>query len=376
MDKTRIVELYDAGQSAWLDQISRPLIEKGGLEEMIALGLKGITSNPTIFDKAISKGSDYDQKIKESAAQGLSTFEIYDNLTVKDIQEAADLLSVVYNESNRKDGYVSLEVNPQLAYNTEETIEEAKRLWTKVKRPNLMLKIPATEEGFRAIEEILAQGMNVNATLIFSLEQYKKTAASYMNGLKRFLEIGGQLKNLHSVASVFVSRIDSVIDRFLDEMIIDSSDQEKVNLELLKGKAAVSNSKLIYKEYLDIFSSNQFKSLKQRGANLQRVLWASTSTKSPAYSDIKYVTELIGKNTVNTLPEATFQAFLDHGVANISLDGDILGAKSIVDSLGSLGIDLNQVCQELLEKGVIAFQGSFDSLLQTIDIKEKELCRK
>lgn len=373
MSKTKIVELHEAGQSAWLDYISRPLIETGKLAELISLGLRGITSNPAIFDKAISLSSDYDVKIKELSGSDNSTFEIYDDLTVGDIQDAADILKPVYDQSGRIDGYVSLEVNPKLAYNVEETINEAKRLWEKVKRPNLMLKIPATVQGFKAVEELLALGMNVNATLIFSLAQYRNTALSYIKGLKRFLENGGELNKLHSVASVFVSRVDTLIDGRLDEMITNNSDQEKAKLEYLKGKAAVANSKFIYKEYLDIFSSAEFKELSSKGANQQRVLWASTSTKNPSYSDIKYVSELIGKNTVNTLPEPTFEAFLDHGAVRVSLNDDILEAKAVIDTLRNLDINIDKVCRELLEKGIVAFQSSFDSLLQAIEAKKKEL---
>ena len=333
MGRTKIVELCEIGQSAWLDYISRPLIEQGKLKNLIGVGLRGITSNPTIFDKAISSSSDYDVKIKELSDSGGSSFEIYDDLTVKDIQDAADILRGVYEESKGLDGYVSLEVSPKLAYNTEDTLKEARRLWAKVNRPNLMLKVPATDEGFKAIEELLASGMKVNATLIFSLKQYHDTACAYIKGIRRFSASGRSPESLRSVASVFVSRIDTVVDKQLDEMKACASTQAKVELESLKGKAAVANSELIYEQYSDIFSCDEFKLLSEKGANTQRVLWASTSTKNPAYNDIKYVTELIGKDTVNTLPEPTFKAFLDHGEVKISLSSQASEAKALIARL-------------------------------------------
>lgn len=369
MAKTKIVELHEVGQSAWLDYISRPLIEQGKLKNLIDSGLRGITSNPTIFDKAISGGSDYDIRIRVLADSGSSTFEIYDDLTVKDIQDAADILRPVYEESKGLDGYVSLEVNPKLAYNTEDTVKEARRLWAKVNRPNLMLKIPATGQGFEAIEELLALGMNVNATLIFSLKQYEHTAHSYIKGIKRFSENGGNLSLVRSVASVFVSRIDSLIDKKLDEA-------KAADTEELKGKAAVANSQLIYEQSLNIFSSDEFKLLEDKGANIQRVLWASTSTKNPAYSDIKYVSELIGRDTVNTLPESTFKAFLDHGEARIALSSHAHDAKALIEKLLSLGIDVNKVCEDLLSKGVISFENSFESLLGAIEAKRDKLSQR
>lgn len=367
MTKTTIERLAEAGQSAWLDNINRSMIETGELERLIGLGLRGMTSNPAIFDKSIRLSSDYDKDIEGLCNKGKSIFDIYDDLTVRDVQEAADIFNSVYNETNGLDGYVSLEVSPRLAFKTEETIKDARRLFKKVNRPNVMFKIPATNEGYAAIEELVSEGININATLIFSLEQYAKTAAAYIKGLGRLLQKGRDLGKVHSVASVFVSRI----DRAVDEMISEDS-----SLQSLKGKAAVSNSRLIFQRYLDIFSRKGFKKLKEKGANLQRVLWASTSTKNPGYSDIKYVTELIGRDTVNTLPDNTLQAFLDHGRVEGALGPDIRDAREVLDSLKNSGIDIDSVCAKLLQDGIIAFENSFDSLLSSIEKKAEGLRKK
>ena len=365
-------ELAEFGQSIWLDNINRAMINSGKLKEMLGLGLRGMTSNPTIFDKAISASVNYDEKISELHQQGKSTLEIYDCLTVRDVQEAADILKAVYQETNGLDGYVSLEVNPKLAFDTQRTIEEAKMLHEKVSRSNVMFKVPATKKGFKAIEELTACGINVNATLIFSLEQYAHTAQSYMEGIKRLIENRGDTSKVRSVASVFVSRIDTIVDGLLEEKIAKGKDRQKnIELSLLKGKAAVANSGLIYRKYLDIFSSGEFKKLKDKGANIQRVLWGSTSTKGPGYSDIKYVSELIAKGTVNTMPENTWEAFLGHGRVKEALSADIEDAQKVIDGLKDFDIDIAVVCAKLLRDGVAAFQESFESLLHSIEEKAK-----
>ncbi|MFC1623976.1 transaldolase [Candidatus Omnitrophota bacterium] len=372
MTKTSIERLNEFGQSIWLDNISRSMIQSGKLKDMINSGLKGLTSNPTIFDKAIRSSDDYDKEVQRFSRSGKSTFQIYDDLTVKDIQDAADIFKPVYDMTNRLDGYVSLEVNPKLSYKPKETVEEARRLFRKVNRPNIMLKVPATDAGFAAIEELLAEGININVTLIFSLEQYIKTAYAFLNGIDRLLEYGKDPRRVHSVASVFVSRIDTLIDNVIDKRIAVAKDEnEKDKLESLKGKTAAANSSLIFEKYLEIFSGAKFKRLKEYGANLQRVLWGSTGTKNPAYSDIKYVTELIGKNTINTLPENTIKAFLDHGIVKETLTSDVRSAQDVIDGLNSFGIRIDSVCRKLLENGVIAFEKSFDSLIASIETKEK-----
>ncbi|MBW2260216.1 MAG: transaldolase, partial [Deltaproteobacteria bacterium] len=341
MSSSTIEQLAEFGQSVWLDNISRSIIESGRLQEMIALGVRGVTSNPTIFDNAISDSSDYDEKIRELHKGGKSTFEIYDDLTIRDIQDAADMFKPVYEKTNGLDGYVSLEINPELAYKTQETIEEGRRLHKKVDRPNLMLKVPATEEGFGAIEALLGDGINVNITLIFSLDQYIKTAQAFLGGLNRLLANQGDISRVASVASVFVSRVDTAADKMID-------DAAKHELEPLKGKAAVANCHLIYSKYVEIFSGKAFEELEKKGARVQRVLWGSTGTKNPAYSDIKYVTELIGKNTVNTVPDKTLEAFLDHGVVKEALTAAAEQSKKTVDSLKGFGVDVDTICAKLL----------------------------
>ena len=374
MKKSKIAQLSEFGQSVWLDYISRSLIASGMLRQMIDAGLRGMTSNPTIFDKAISSSDDYDEAIQKLRAEGKSTFEAYDDITVRDIQDAADAFLPVYETTGHLDGYVSLEVNPKLAYSAEETIKEGKKLHRKADRPNLMLKVASTKEGFMAIEELTASGINVNATLIFSLEQYINTASAYINGIKSYISKGGDASRVRSVASVFVSRIDTTVDKVLDEMISRRQDHHTIaKLLSLKGASAVANSQIIYGKFREFFSSDEFKQLQEKGANLQRVLWGSTGTKNPAYSDIKYVTELIGKDTVNTIPENTLEAFLDHGEIEEALTEDTSGARDIIESLNKFGIDVDEICAQLLKDGVIAFEKSFDSLQESIAKKSQEL---
>lgn len=375
MSKTTVEQLGEFGQSIWLDNISRSMIETRKLSEMIAAGLRGMTSNPTIFEKAISGSSDYDAKIRELYNAGKSSFEIYDELTIHDIQDAADLFRPLYDKTNGSDGYVSLEINPQLACDTTATIKEGKRLHKKVNRPNAMFKVPATNEGFGAIEALLGEGINVNVTLIFSLDQYSKAARAFLRGMRRLRDKGGELRKTFSVASFFVSRVDTAVDMMIDDRL-EREKNKAVQEELvsLKGKAAVANAHLIYKEYLMNFSQEAFFSLEKDGAMVQKVLWGSTGTKNPAYSDIKYVTELIAKDTINTLPPHTFEAFRAHGVIKEALTADVREARDIMDSLKKFGIDIDIVCAQLLKDGASAFTKSFESLLNTIECKAKEMC--
>jgi len=365
MPKNAIEQLGELGQSIWLDYISRSLIKSGRLNELIGLGVTGMTSNPTIFDQAIKSGDDYDDQIRELKKAGKSVFEIYDDITVKDIQAAADAFRPIYERTKGLDGYVSLEINPQLAYKTQETIEEGKRLAKKVNRPNVMFKVPATDAGYRAITALLAEGINVNVTLIFSLGQYQKTAAAYLAGIKELLRNKGAARQVRSVASVFVSRVDTVVDALLDKL-----PDTKVAASL-KGKAAKANANVIYCAYARIFAGDEFKQLEKQGASVQRVLWGSTGTKNPAYSDIKYVAELIGKDTVNTVPEKTLEAFLDHGVVEETCIAAGDQAQGVIDALQRLGIDVNDICAQLLTDGVVAFERSFVSLLDAIEKKTK-----
>lgn len=370
MKNTSIKKLAEFGQSIWLDNINRAMIENGKLKANIQLGLRGLTSNPTIFDKAIGGSGDYDRQIAKLSGQNKTVFDIYDDLTIKDIQDAADIFLPVYEETKNLDGYVSLEINPALAFDKQKTIEEGRRLHKKVNRPNLMLKVPSTEQGFEAIEALTASGINVNVTLIFSLRQYIKSALAYLKGLKSFLKEKGDISKVCSVASVFVSRVDTAADDLLERKL--SADNKLVSL---KGKAAVANASLIYKKYLEIFSGKEFEGLEKNSACSQRVLWGSTGTKNPAYSDIKYVAELIGRNTINTVPEGTFEAFLEHGVVKEALTKNIKKAQCIIDDLREIGIDVDKICEELQKKGVVLFENSFKSLLASIGEKMKSLPR-
>lgn len=374
MAETIFEQMSRCGQSVWLDYISRSLIDTGRLQGLVAQGLRGLTSNPTIFDNAVSKSSDYDSRIREFRIAGKKTFEIYDALTVKDIQDAADAFASVYEDTDGLDGYVSLEIDPRLAHDAGATVVEGKRLHRKVDRPNLMLKVPATDAGFAAIPALLADAINVNVTLIFSLDQYVKTAEAYLRGIEDLLKNDGDARKVRSVASVFVSRVDTLTDRLLEDRMKNTEDgSARDAMNRLKGRAAVANAAIIYGRFRTIFSSEKYRSISGRGGNLQRVLWGSTSTKNPEYSDIKYVTELIGRDTVNTIPEDTLAAFMDHGVVEESLPGDIGQAGETVERLGRLGISLGAVCGSLLEDGVRAFQRSFDSLLRAIEQKASEV---
>jgi transaldolase len=365
MSKTIMEQLGKLGQSVWFDYISRSLLRSGRLNELIGLGVTGMTSNPTIFDQAINAGNDYDEQIRELKKAGKSVFEIYDDITIKDIQDAADAFRPIYEQTKGLDGYVSLEINPQLAYKKQETIEEGKRLAKKVNRPNVMFKVPATEEGYGAIQTLLAQGINVNVTLIFSLGQYQKTAAAYLAGIKGLLQNKGNARSVRSVASVFVSRTDTAVDALLDKLPATKAAAS------LKGRAATANANLIYCACARIFAGDEFKQLEKQGATIQRVLWGSTGTKNPAYSDIKYVAELIGKDTVNTVPEKTLEAFLDHGVVKETCVADADGPQQVIAALQKLGIDVDDICAQLLTDGVIAFEKSFLSLLAAIEKKAK-----
>ncbi len=370
MPKTTIQQLAEYGQSAWLDYISRSLLESGKLKNLIAQGLRGMTSNPSIFNQAISSSNDYDTRIVQLKGKGRSTFDIYDALTIADIQDAADQFKPVYAATKGLDGYVSLEINPKIAHKIDEQTKEGLRLFKAVGRPNLMIKVPATDEGFRVVEELIAQGVNVNATLIFSVRQYEKTAEAYLKGLNRRLADQKDLSRLHSVASVFISRIDTVVDELLEERLADENDDaQKKRLQSLRGKAAVANSRMIFERYHELFDGQAFKALKQNGANVQRVLWGSTSTKNPRYNDIKYVTELIAPQTVNTLPEKTLNAFLDHGQVKDAFICPARESQDLLTALGGLGINIDHVCQDLLRDGVVAFEDAFEALLASIEKK-------
>jgi len=369
MANRKLQGLAEFGQSIWLDNISRAMIQNGRLRSLIEAGLKGMTSNPTIFEKSISAGGEYDAIIKKLHNEGRTTFEIYDELTVRDVQDAADMFESVYKETKGLDGYVSLEINPELAMDVEETVKEGRRLYKKVNRPNVMFKVPSTNAGFEAITRLLSEGININATLIFSAEQYVRTAEAYLEGMRRFIKSGGNPADVRSVASVFVSRVDTIVDKMIDERSASLDEEKRKRLRSLRGRAGVANARMIYNKYHEIFSDSDFRVLRDKGVNIQRLLWGSTGTKDPSYSDIKYVTELMGKGTINTLPDKTLEAFLDHGVIEETLPGSIDEANEIVSILKSFGIYIDDICLKLLHDGVKAFQMSFHSLLRTIDEK-------
>ncbi|MEN8113084.1 MAG: transaldolase [Actinomycetota bacterium] len=351
---SRLKELSAAGQSVWLDFIRRDMVMNGDLAALIDEGVTGVTSNPSIFEQAIARSDLYDTAIAASDGTALSVFE---SLAVDDVRGAADALRDVYDSTGRLDGYVSLEVSPTLADDTDGTIADAVRLWERVNRPNLMIKVPATDAGIVAIEELIARGINVNATLMFSLADYDAVANAYVRGAERT----NVPERVASVASFFVSRVDNKVDAALEAIGTDAALS-------LRGVAAVANAKLAYKRYLEIFEGSPFAEARGRGARPQRALWASTSTKNPAYSDVLYIDELVGPNTVNTIPPATIDAFRDHGsVDATALTTDVDGAEAHFAALTDVGIDIDAVTDELQVEGVAAFANAFSDLLAAID---------
>ncbi|MCA0386976.1 MAG: bifunctional transaldolase/phosoglucose isomerase [Bacteroidetes bacterium] len=363
---SKIEKLAELGQSLWLDFISRDYINGGKLAAMIDDGLRGITSNPTIFDKAIAGSNAYDSEIRELLAKGAGTLEIYEQLAIKDIKSACKMMLPVYEKTKRLDGYVSLEVNPKLAYKTKETIEEAVRLYQAVGAPNLMIKVPATKEGIPAVKELVSHGISVNVTLIFSIDSYIETAMAFIEGLEILKANGGDVSKVASVASFFVSRVDSSVDSAL----------EKAGNTSLQGKIAVANAKIAFKEFGKLFSGERWGKLSESGAMPQRVLWASTGTKNPAYSDVLYVDELIGSPTVNTMPPATIDSFLDHGKLEITLDKGVEEAEAQVAALAGAGVDLAAITDKLQTDGVRLFAESFDSLLGSVEKKSLAILRE
>ena len=367
------MELQKLGQSIWYDNIRRALLTSGGLKKLIDEdGLRGMTSNPTIFEKAIAGSTDYNDQLQQLALQGKKAVEIYEDLAIQDIQTAADIFHPVFERTKGLDGYVSLEVSPHLGRDTAATISEAKRLWGRVDRRNVMIKVPGTPEGIPAIEELVAEGLNINITLIFSNDLYKKVCMAYIAGLERRVAGGKPIFGTASVASFFVSRIDTAVDNQLEDRIRNATnDQEKAKLNSLLGKVAIANAKIAYQLFKEIFYGDRFKDLKDKGARVQRPLWASTGTKNPKYSDVYYVESLIGSDTVDTVPPATFDAFRDHGKPALTLETDLDGARQTLKSLADSGIDLNAVTTQLLEDGLRLFNEPYEKLMSTIDEKRE-----
>jgi transaldolase len=364
-----LVELSSFGQSLWLDQIERALFKSGKLQRLIQDdGLRGMTSNPTIFEKAITGSGDYHEQIDRAFREGKTGDEIYEEVVVDDIAHAADLFRPLYDSTNGGDGFVSLEVSPLLAHNTDGTIREAKSLFSRLGRPNVMIKVPATDEGLPAIEELIASGLNINVTLIFSVHRYEEVAEAYIRGLERRAQAGQPIDRIGSVASFFVSRIDTAVDKELDAAEKAETDpQKKQHIHSLRGKAAIANAKMAYASFKKIFESPRFEALKRKGARVQRPLWASTSTKDKSYPDVLYVTELIGPHTVNTMPPATMDAWRDHGKPAANLEKDMDKAPELFDQFKALGIDFNKITDKLTVDGVRSFSASFADLMHAIE---------
>jgi transaldolase len=363
-------ELLRFGQSMWLDYIRRDLITTGKLKKLIEDdGLRGMTSNPAIFEKAIGESSLYDDMLKSLASRpDLDATGRYEQIAIRDIQDVADILRPVYEESNFRDGYVSLEVSPLLALKTQETIEEGRRLWKAVNRENVMIKVPGTAEGLPAIRQLIGEGININVTLLFAQEVYEKVAEAYIAGLEDLAKRGGNLKKMAGVASFFISRIDSLVDSMIDDKLKTTADaQQQSLLKGLKGKVAIANGKLTYQLYQKIFSGPRWDALAAKGAQTQRVLWASTSTKNPAYRDVMYVEELIGPDTVDTMPPATVDAFRDHGKVRNSLTENVPAAQKVMDDLARAGISIKEVTTKLTTDGVKLFADAFNKLLSAVE---------
>ncbi len=366
---SKLYKLYKLGQSIWLDNINRSLIKNGELQRLIDVGIRGVTSNPSIFEKAILGSNDYNESIQKYASEGFTPKMIVEKLMIDDITQACDIFMEIYNSSNGNDGFVSIEVNPLLAYNTDATINAVQEIWQSINRPNLMVKIPATQEGLKAIEESIYNGINVNVTLIFSITRYIEVTNAYIHGLKRRLEDEKDVSQINSVASVFVSRIDTMVDKEIVELI------NQGNPELTKylGKTAVANTRLLYQEFKRIFSGETFIKLKERGAKIQRPLWASTSTKNPIYSPLLYVDELFAPYTVNTLPIQTLEIMLEQSSIENRIENELDDMKKTIEDLRNYDINFDLIFEKLEQEGVKAFESSYLNLISSIEQKIKEL---
>lgn len=365
----RIQQIGALGQAIWFDNISRDLLQSGELANLIDEGLTGVTSNPAIFQKAIAGSSVYDEEISRLAADGKSTLEIYETLAMADVGAAADILRPVYNETHGRDGFVSIEVNPKLANDTDGTVAEARRLYGTLNRPNVMIKVPATDAGLPAITTLIGEGINVNVTLIFAVSMYERVMQAYLDGLRRFQQSGRPLGLVSSVASFFVSRVDSLVDKVLEHRIKDGEG----HLEPLYGLAAVANAKIAYARYREVFQGAEFEELRSVGARVQRPLWASTSSKNPNYPATKYVDPLIGVNTVNTVPPQTLVAIREQAVVGQTIEDGLDHAERVMAELAGIKVDMEWVTACLLDEGVKLFVDAFDKLLADIDTKRSKL---
>ncbi|MBI4191122.1 MAG: transaldolase [Betaproteobacteria bacterium] len=361
--------LAGLGQSVWLDYIRRSLITSGELKRLLDDdGLRGVTSNPAIFEKAITGSTDYADVLDSLRGQNFDAKSAYEQLAISDIRDAADVMRPLYDASHRRDGCVSLEVSPYLARDTQGTLAEARRLWRAVARDNVMIKVPATPEGIPAFEQLIAEGINVNVTLLFSQSAYERVAQAYLIGMKRFAAAGGELDRVASVASFFVSRIDTAIDALISARLKSAADSPQADLlRSVLGKVAIANAKLAYQRYRELFGGARWAALAAKGAQTQRVLWASTGAKNPSYRDVVYVEELIGPDTVNTIPPATFDAFRDHGRVRPSLTEGVESARDTMSRLAQVGISMERVTDKLLDEGLLLFSEAFDKLLSAVD---------
>ncbi len=366
MSRNPLIELKEAGQSVWLDYLSRDIVESGKLGRLIEEdGLSGVTSNPTIFQNAISGSRDYDAAFEKFLEAGMrDEKQLFLSIAMEDIKAASDLLLPTYKSGGGHDGFVSIEVSPDLAHDTEATIKEARDIFTALGRKNVMIKVPATKEGLPAIEQLTSEGVNVNVTLLFSVQRYGEVTEAYIKGIEKRLEDGKPAGEINSVASFFVSRVDTLVDRLLSEA------GDKGKAASLRGRAAVANARLAYQDYKKIFFTERFRALEEKGANKQRLLWGSTSAKDPSYSDVKYVEELIAPNSVNTMPEDTIDAFRDHGNARVSIEDDLDGCGRLFEELREAGIDIEEAASELEKDGVKKFADSYFALLEEIGRKK------
>ena len=369
-----LLKLREQGQSIWLDYIRRDLIQSGELARLVLQdGVSGLTSNPAIFEKAIASGAEYAEAIRAAARAGLSAQAAYESIAIEDIRAAADVMKGVFEATGGADGFVSLEVSPRLAHDTEGTVEEGRRLWRAVDRPNLMIKVPGTHAGIPAIRRLIAQGISVNVTLLFARSAYEAAANAFLEGLEAWIAAKGRARQVASVASFFVSRIDTVVDAQVERKLSDAPETEMAGLRSMRGEVAIANAKLAYAHYTRVLSGDRWKKLANSGALPQRLLWASTGTKNPAYSDVLYVEELIGEDTVNTLPPVTLEAYRDHGRVRASLAENLPRAQALLKDLEASGISLNDVTESLLADGVAQFSDAYDKLLAALASRMKTL---
>ena len=369
---SRLAKLHAEGQSIWLDNIDRTMLHNGDLEKRISEdSLTGMTSNPTIFEKALAEGTAYDEQLTGAAAS--TPFELFELVETTDVQAACDLFAGVYSTTRGDDGYVSIEVSPGVGNDAKATVEEARRLWETVDRPNVMVKVPGTEQGALAVRQLTAEGINVNITLLFSVDAHDSVIEAYMAGLEDRVAAGNPIDHVFSVASFFVSRVYTEVDKRLDEMIKTANPTDRDRLKMLRGRAAVANAKLAYRLFRRRFDEDRWKALEARGGRLQKPLWASTGVKNPAYRDVMYVEELIGPDTVNTMPPALIEAFRDHGDVQRTVDKRLGAAEGLLREIEAVGISMKEVTDKLLVDGLASFQKSFDSLVSGIEKKVSQL---